>query len=159
MPRSSAATLELAEAKEQGLLNIGQAAAASGVSAKMIRHYETIGLIPQAGRTFSNYRLYSHGDVHTLQFVRRARNLGFPLPAIKALLALWQDRRRKSADVRRIALEQVAELDARIAEMQAMRRTLQHLAASCHGDHRPDCPILDDLAAPKIGLPSARARA
>lgn len=83
----------------------------------MIRHYETIELIPEAGLTFSNYRLYSHSDVHTLRFVRRARILGFPLPAIKALLALWQDRRRKSADVRRIALEQVAELDARIAEM------------------------------------------
>ena len=159
MPRSNAATLELAEAKEQGLLNIGQAAAASGVSAKKIRHYETIGLIPEAGRTFSNYRLYSHSDVHTLQFVRRARNLGFPLPAIKALLALWQDRRRKSADVRRIALEHVAELDARIAEMESMRRTLQHLAASCHGDHRPECPILDDLAELDATPASRRASA
>ena len=146
MPRTSAATLELAEARGQGLLNIGQAAAASGVSAKKIRHYETIGLIPAAGRTFSNYRLYSHNDVHTLQFIRRARDLGFPLPAIKELLGLWQDRRRRSADVRRIALGQVAELDARIAEMQSMRRTLQHLAESCHGDQRPECPILDDLA-------------
>jgi MerR family transcriptional regulator, copper efflux regulator len=139
--------LELADAREQGLLNIGQAADASGVSAKMIRHYESIGLIPEAGRTFANYRLYSHHDVHALQFVRRARDLGFSLPEIKDLLGLWQDRRRKSADVRRIALEQVRELGARIAELESMRRTLQHLAASCHGDERPECPILDDFAA------------
>jgi Cu(I)-responsive transcriptional regulator len=146
--RDAAAPLELSDARERGFLNIGQAAAASGVSAKMIRHYESTGLIPEAGRTFSNYRLYSPSDVHTLQFVRRARDLGFSLPEIKDLLALWHDRSRKSADVRRIALEHVEDLGTRIAELEAMRRTLRHLAAGCHGDARPECPILDDLAAP-----------
>ena len=147
MARSNTAALELADAREQGLMNIGQASAASGVTAKMIRHYEKVGLIPPADRTWSNYRLYSHDDVHTLQFIRRARDLGFSLPAIKGLLALWHDRSRKSADVRRIALSHVGQLDARIAELQSMRRTLQHLAANCRGDERPHCPILDDLAA------------
>jgi Cu(I)-responsive transcriptional regulator len=148
MTRHAAAKLEPAEAREQGLLHIGEAAALSGVSAKMIRHYESVGLVPEAGRTFSNYRLYSPADVRLLQFVRRARDLGFSLPEIRELLALWQDRGRRSADVRRIALDHVRELDDRIARLESMRRTLQHLAASCHGDHRPDCPILDDLAAP-----------
>jgi Cu(I)-responsive transcriptional regulator len=141
-------TLELGEARDQGLLNIGEAAARSGVSAKMIRHYESIGLIRPADRTFSNYRLYTTADVHALQFVRRARDLGFSIPEIKELLGLWHDRARKSADVRRIATAHIRELDARIAELQAMRRTLDRLAASCHGDERPDCPILDDLAEP-----------
>jgi DNA-binding transcriptional MerR regulator len=94
------------------------------------------------------YRLYSHNDVRALQFVRRARSLGFSLPEIKDLLALWQARHRRSADGRRIALEHVRELDARVAELQSMRRTLQQLAATCHGDERPECPILDDLASP-----------
>ena len=146
MARSAAAPLELDEAREEGLLIIGQAAARSFVSAKMISHYEWIGLLPSARRTFANYRLYSEADVHTLQFVRRARDLGFALPEIKELLGLWQDRRRKSADVRRIAVAHVRDLDARIARLEAMRRTLQHLAAACHGDERPGCPILDDLA-------------
>lgn len=155
MPRTrgAATPLELAEAREQGFLNIGEAAAASGVSAKRIRHYESTGLIPEAGRTFSNYRLYSPSDVHALQFVRRARDLGFALPEIKELLALWRDRSRRSSDVRRIALQHVEELGARIAELEAMRRTLRHLAASCHGDARPDCPILDDLATPHAAAP------
>ena len=147
MTRSAAALLELDEAREEGLLNIGEAAARSGVSAKMIRHYEGIGLLPSARRTFANYRLYSEADVHTLQFVRRARDLGFSLPEIKELLGLWQDRRRKSADVRRIAVAHVRDLDARIAQLESMRRTLQQLAAACHDDARPECPILDDLAA------------
>ena len=150
MARSNTAALELADAREQGLMNIGQASAASGVTAKMIRHYEKVGLIPAADRTWSNYRLYSHDDVHTLQFVRRARDLGFSLEEIKELLGLWQDRRRRSADVRRIALEHVRDLGARIAQMESMRRTLQHLAADCHGDDRPDCPILDDLASVEL---------
>lgn len=140
------AVVELSEARGQGFSNIGQAAEASGVSAKMIRYYERIGLIPAAGRTVANYRLYSQPDVHTLQFVRRARSLGFSIARIKALLALWRNRRRRSADVRRLALEHVRELDARIAELVAMRRTIHRLAESCHGDERPECPILDDLA-------------
>ena len=146
MRRSQPALVDLEDAREEGLLNIGQAAARSGVSAKMIRHYESIGLLPSARRTFSNYRLYSAADVHTLGFVRRARDLGFSLPEIRDLLGLWQDRERKSGDVRRIALHHVHELDQRIAQLESMRRTLQHLAADCHGDERPECPILDDLA-------------
>jgi MerR family transcriptional regulator, copper efflux regulator len=137
---------ELADAKRDGLFNIGQAAEASGVSAKMIRHYEENGFIPKAGRTVAGYRIYKEADVHVLRFIRRARNLGFSLKEIKTLLGLWQSRRRESAEVKKLAMKHVAELDARIAEMQAMRRTLTNLAEHCHGDDRPDCPILDDLA-------------
>ena len=142
---------ELSEAKRDGLLNIGQAAVASGVSAKMIRHYEEQGFIPKARRTVAGYRIYRDTDVHTLRFIRRARDLGFSLKEIKGLLGLWENRRRASADVKRLATEHVKELDARIAEMQAMRRTLAHLAEHCHGDERPDCPILDDLAGENRG--------
>lgn len=138
-------TLELSDAKEQGYYNIGQAAAASGVSAKMIRHYEQIGVIPPAGRTFANYRIYSQNDVHTLQFVRRSRALGFSMKQIQELLGLWHGH-RPSKEVKRLALEHVAELEEKIREMEAMKRTLETLAEHCHGDHRPDCPILDDLA-------------
>lgn len=146
MPRN-ALRPELAEAREQGLHNIGEAAALSGVSAKMIRHYESIGLIPEAARTFAGYRLYSDADVHRLRFVKRARNLGFSMKQIEVLLSLWSDRSRASADVKRLANEHAAELAERIAEMQAMQRTLEDLARRCHGDGRPECPILDDLAA------------
>ena len=125
--------------------NIGQASAASGVSAKMIRHYEKIGVIPAAERTYSNYRVYSQNDIHTLQFVRRARDLGFSMKQIHELLGLWKGR-RSSREVKRVALEHVRELDAKIQEMEAMKRTLANLAEHCHGDQRPDCPILDDLA-------------
>ena len=127
-------------------MNIGEAARASGVTAKMIRHYEGIGLLAKAGRTVSGYRLYRDEDVHVLRFVRRARDLGFSLPEIKALLGLWTNRRRASADVKRLAMKHVDDLDRRIGEMQAMRRTLADLAKQCHGDGRPDCPILEDLA-------------
>jgi Cu(I)-responsive transcriptional regulator len=137
---------ELADAKRDGLFNIGQAAEASGVSAKMIRHYEENGFIPKAGRTVAGYRIYRHSDVHVLRFVRRARDLGFSMKEIKTLLGLWENRRRASADVKRLASQHVEELDRKIAELQAMRRTLVDLAAHCHGDHRPDCPIIDDLA-------------
>lgn len=130
----------------QGPFNIGEAAALSGVSAKMLRHYETLGLLPKVPRTFSGYRQYGANEVHTLRFIRRARDLGFGIPEIKLLLDLWQNRRRASASVKRIALEHVADLDRRIAEMQAMKRTLDALAYSCHGDERTECPILDDLA-------------
>lgn len=141
------AYFELAAARRDGFFNIGEAAAASGVSAKMIRHYEQAGLLPQAGRTVAGYRIYREADVHALRFVRRARDLGFSLKEIGALLGLWRNRRRTSAEVKRLVTKQIAALDAKIAELEAMRRTLQHLAEHCHGDHRPDCPILDDLAA------------
>jgi Cu(I)-responsive transcriptional regulator len=137
---------ELADAKRDGLFNIGQAAEASGVSAKMIRHYEENGFIPKAGRTVAGYRIYKQADVHMLRFIRRARDLGFSLKEIKTLLGLWQNRRRASSDVKNLAMKHVEDLDKRIAEMQAMRRTLVALGENCHGDSRPDCPILDDLA-------------
>ncbi len=128
-------------------MNIGQAAKLSGVSAKMIRHYESLGLLPKASRSGSGYRQYGANDVHTLRFVRRARDLGFGIGDIAGLLALWQNRRRASETVKRVALARIDELATRIEEMKAMKRTLEHLAAHCHGDERPDCPILDDLAA------------
>lgn len=127
-------------------ITIGQAAKASAVSAKMIRHYESIGLLPRAQRTQSGYRLYDETDVHTLRFIQRARSLGFPLETIRTLLALWRNRRRSSAQVKELSLRHVEELERKITEMQAMVRTLKHLAHHCHGDERPDCPILDDLA-------------
>jgi MerR family transcriptional regulator, copper efflux regulator len=128
-------------------MNIGQAAKLSGVSAKMIRHYEALGLLPKASRTQSGYRQYAASDVHTLRFIRRARDLGFGIASIAGLVELWQNRRRASEGVKRMALAHVEELATRIEEMKAMKRTLEHLAAHCHGDERPDCPILDDLAA------------
>ena len=127
-------------------MNIGEAAKASEVSTKMIRHYESIGLIEAARRTDSGYRLYSERDVQVLQFIHRGRALGFSLEQIRTLLALWQDKGRASKDVRAMAREHIDELDRKIADMQAMRRTLETLATRCHGDDRPDCPILDDLA-------------
>ncbi|MDO9599323.1 MAG: Cu(I)-responsive transcriptional regulator [Azoarcus sp.] len=126
-------------------MNIGKAASASGVSAKMIRYYESIGLIPPARRTASDYRYYTDEDVHVLQFIRRARDLGFVVEDIAGLLALWRDQDRASADVKRIALSHVAVLERKIAELQGMADTLRTLAAHCHGDQRPDCPILADL--------------
>lgn len=137
---------ELAEARRNGLFNIGEASSVSGVSAKMIRHYEQIGLIPAANRTFANYRIYSEADVHTLKFIKRARALGFSIPQISELLNLWQDKTRSSADVKRLALEHVAGLENKIREMQLMSDAIKGLAEHCHGDHRPDCPILEDLA-------------
>lgn len=127
-------------------MNIGQAARASGVSAKMIRYYEETGLLGPAGRTAAGYRVYSEGDLHALRFVRRARDLGFSMREIADLLALWQDRSRASAAVKAVALDHVADLRRRIGELEAMARTLEHLAERCCGDERPDCPILDDLA-------------
>jgi Cu(I)-responsive transcriptional regulator len=126
-------------------LNIGDAAKASGVSAKMIRHYESIGLIGEAQRTGAGYRLYAPQDIQILRFVHRGRELGFSLEQIRNLLALWQDKHRASKDVRELAMQHIADLDRRIEEMQSMRRTLEGLAHSCHGDQRPDCPILDDF--------------
>ncbi|WP_309667310.1 Cu(I)-responsive transcriptional regulator [Tabrizicola sp.] len=126
-------------------MNIGEAAKASGVTAKMIRYYEETGLIPAPGRSASGYRTYSHRDIQMLRFVRRARDLGFAMDRITDLLALWRDRTRASGDVKRLALDQVAGLQTRIREMQEMVATLQTLADACAGDHHPDCPILADL--------------
>jgi Cu(I)-responsive transcriptional regulator len=137
-------------------MNIGQAATASGVTPKMIRHYESLGLLPRVARSGSGYRLYDARALHTLRFIRRAREMGFGLDEIAALLALWGNRRRASAEVKALAARHVAELQARIERMQAMRRTLQQLVDACHGDDRPDCPILDDLAA--AGAPSGAER-
>lgn len=125
---------------------IGQAAAQSGISAKMIRHYELIGLLPRALRSNGNYRLYDPSEIHSLRFIHRARALGFPLETIRELLALWRNRRRPSAQVKKLALAHVTDLELKISEMQAMVRTLKHLSQHCHGDARPDCPILEDLA-------------
>jgi Cu(I)-responsive transcriptional regulator len=136
---------ELAAAKEQGLFSIGRASELSGVTAKMIRHYEALGLIPKAARTLGDYRVYTAAEVHTLRFIRRARSLGFSMEEIANLVGLWRNQRRASAEVKRLALRHVAELDAKIEELQSMRNALADLAAHCHGDQRPECPILDDL--------------
>lgn len=127
-------------------LSIGEAARRSGISAKMLRHYESLGLLGTVARTDGGYRQYTPSDVHTLRFIRRARDLGFSMAEIAELVGLWRNRRRSSASVRRIAERHAADLAARIEAMQAMQRTLAHLVQGCHGDERPDCPILDDLA-------------
>lgn len=130
-------------------MNIGEAARASGVSAKMIRYYEDIGLIGAARRTGAGYRTYAPEDVHTLRFIRNARDLGFSVEQMRALIALWRDKSRASADVRAIALAHIAELEEKAAAIAAMTGTLRHLVHHCHGDHRPDCPILADMAGPR----------
>lgn len=127
-------------------MNIGRASKATGVSQRMIRHYEAIGLIPKAARRDSGYRDYGERDVHTLRFIRRARDLGFPIEEIGKLLALWLDRGRASSDVKALALARADELKRKEREIQVMRRSLEQLARNCHGDDRPDCPILEDLA-------------
>lgn len=126
-------------------MNIGQAASETGVSAKMIRYYESIALLKPSARSDAGYRIYTPPDLHALHFIRRSRTLGFSLEQIRELLSLWQNDQRASADVKTIALAHVAELNARIAELTAMRDTLSQLAGSCHGDAQPDCPILQDL--------------
>jgi Cu(I)-responsive transcriptional regulator len=136
----------MSAAPASGPFNIGEAAARSGVSAKMVRHYEALGLVPGVARTDAGYRQYTPSNVHTLRFIRRARDLGFSMAEIADLLKLWQNKQRASADVKRIALAHAADLHRRIEEMTAMKRTLERLADCCHGDGRPDCPILDELA-------------
>ena len=127
-------------------MNIGQAAELSGISAKMIRYYESVGLITPASRTHSGYRDYNDQDVSILRFVQRARTLGFSVRHIGDLLALWRRRSRSSADVKAIAAEHIAEIDRKVAELMSIRGTLSQLVECCHGDERPECPILDDLA-------------
>jgi len=137
---------ELADARAQGFQNIGDAAASTGVSAKMIRHYEAIGLIPKASRTFAGYRLYADADLHRLRFIKRSRNLGFSMKQIEVLLGLWNDQGRASSEVKKLAQGHADELARKILEMQAMQRVLENLARHCRGNDRPECPILDDLA-------------
>ncbi|MCD5991508.1 Cu(I)-responsive transcriptional regulator [Pseudomonas phytophila] len=127
-------------------MNIGQAAKQSGLSAKMIRYYEATGLLQAAHRSDSGYRLYGKDDLHTLAFIKRSRDLGFSLEEVGKLLTLWQDRQRASADVKALAREHIADLNQKIEEMVSLRDTLQELVEHCHGDDRPDCPILKDLA-------------
>jgi len=128
-------------------MNIGQASSASGVSAKMIRHYESIGLIPAPRRGYNGYRSYAENEVHTLRFIRAARKLGFSMAQIGELLGLWRNQRRSSSKVKELAQAHIAELEQKIREMSAMKATLEHLVHCCHGDDRPDCPIIDELAA------------
>jgi MerR family copper efflux transcriptional regulator len=129
-------------------MNIGQAAKESGITAKMIRYYESIDLLKASARSDAGYRTYTESDLHALRFIKRARTLGFPLEQIRDLLSLWQNAGRASADVKRIALAHVAELEGRIAELSAMRDTLSALARDCHGDDQPDCAILSNLSLP-----------
>nr|BFD67520.1 Cu(I)-responsive transcriptional regulator [Bdellovibrio sp. HAGR004] len=130
-------------------MNIGQAAKASGVNAKLIRHYESIGIIPKASRSESGYRKYSESDVYTLCFVKRARTLGFSMKDIKKLVSLWRNRSRKSSDVKALTLAHVRELEDKIQALQSIRNTLVDLALHCHGDDRPTCPILEDFTKKK----------
>ena len=128
------------------VLNIGQAAEASGISAKMIRHYEDVGLVPPASRTFSGYRTYNQRDVHMLRLIKHSRDLGFSIKQIGDLLNLWRDQNRPSSRVKTMANEQIEMLDRKIQELTAMKSELTRLVSCCHGDTRPDCPILDQLA-------------
>ena len=141
------------------MLNIGQAAAASGVSAKMIRNYEAVGMLPAARRTESGYRQYGDADVQTLRFIRHSRDLGFSLPEITELLGLWQNRRRSSRQVKALAQAHIEELNEKLKELQAVKATLEHLVHCCHGDDRPDCPIIESLEAEALGAPQRKAHA
>jgi Cu(I)-responsive transcriptional regulator len=140
-------------------MNIGAAARASGVSAKMIRHYESVGLFPEASRTDSGYRQYADKEVNTLRFIRQSRDLGFSIEQIRELLGLWQNRRRPSRQVKALAQAHIQELEQKLQELQAMKATLEHLVHCCHGDDRPDCPILEALAEDKVVPLVARADA
>ena len=136
-------------------LLIGEAARLSGISARMLRHYEQLGLLGDVRRSDAGYRRYSLAEVHTLRFIKRARDLGFSMEQVAELVGLWRNRRRTSASVKRVAQAHLDELEQRIAEMQALQRTLAHLVHCCHGDQRPDCPILDDLSRLPAGSSAA----
>lgn len=138
-------TLELADAHAQGLHSIGEAAKLTGLSTKMIRHYETLGLISPGNRTYANYRIYQTRDIQLLHFIKSARDLGFSMKQIAILTSLWQDSNRNSSDVKKLALEHIKEMDERIQLLQQMRQALSELAERCHGDSRPDCPILNAM--------------
>ncbi len=137
--------IELAQAQAKGMFTIGEASQASGVSAKMIRYYEQQGLLVPGLRTQANYRMYNQRDLHLLRFIKSARDLGFSMKQISQLVGLWQDQARASIDVKKLALEHIAEMDERIAALQQMRSQLSELAERCQGDNRPDCPILKGL--------------
>jgi Cu(I)-responsive transcriptional regulator len=136
--------------------NIGQAAERACVTPKMVRHYESLGLLPKVHRTEAGYRVYTDNEVHTLRFIKRSRDLGFSIPEIAQLLKLWQDRRRSSANVKKLAAQHVEELERKIKELEAMRKSLRHLIHCCNGDDRPDCPILEDLEGALNGKAAAR---
>lgn len=138
--------LELADAHQQGLYAIGEAAKLTGLTPKMIRHYESLGLVSPTDRTQSNYRVYQSRDIHLLRFIKSARELGFSMKQIATLTSLWQDSARTSAEVKTLALAHIQEMDERIRSLQQMRQALHNLASQCHGDDRPDCPILDAIA-------------
>jgi Cu(I)-responsive transcriptional regulator len=139
-------------------MNIGEAAEKAGVTPKMVRHYESLGLLPKVHRTESGYRVYGESEVHTLRFIKRSRDLGFSIPEIDELVKLWQDRRRPSSSVKKVAAAHLAELDRKLEEMQSMRKTLSHLVHCCHGDDRPNCPILDDLERSAPVAPAERSK-
>ena len=140
-------------------MNIGEVALASGISAKMIRYYESIGLIRPPARSAAGYRIYREDELHALRFVKRARSLGFSIAETDDLLGLWRDSSRASAKVKAVALKHVRDLEEKAAELQAMAKTLRHLAKHCHGDDKPDCPILEDLATrPPRAAGAARSR-
>ena len=128
-------------------MNIGTVAKRTGVPARTIRYYESIGVMPPASRSENGYRAYTSRDMETLRFIQRARNLGFSIKDVADLLALWRDTSRASADVKSVAMRHIEQVERRIAELESIRRTLMDLTHRCHGDDRPDCPILDDLAA------------
>ena len=139
-------------------MNIGEAATRAGINAKRVRHYEAIGLLPKAARSDANYRSYSETDVHTLRFIRQARDLGLAIEDIRALLGLWRNRRRPSREVKKLVQRHAAELRTRIVDLEAILGSLEHLAHHCRGDERPDCPILDDLSGDHPGTAVARMR-
>lgn len=146
MSRNKMLPPEMAAARQQGYLSISEAALLSGVSAKMIRHYEDIGLIPETNRTFANYRIFDQSAVNTLLFIKRARSLGFSMKKIAKLLNLYHDKNRPSAEVKRLAQEHIKELEESLLKMQEMHDSLYLLANNCRGDERPDCPILDGIS-------------
>lgn len=146
MPKSNVNKPEMSEARQQGFYNISQAAKLSGISAKMIRHYEKIGLIPDSNRTLANYRIFKEADIHSLIFIKRARSLGFSMKRIATLLDLYNDKNRSSADVKKLACQHIQELEETMQKLQQMNNALRELADNCQGDLRPDCPILEGMA-------------